>query len=397
MSPGYELLLVRGPDSNGDALFRYLGSRGHDVTVVRDAGDLDAALTTRVPDAVLVDPGSWGPEMARLLAALDAAELSAPVVLLRGVDLDDLEPFRAWADRTTCRLVGGLHPPFAPSELDQVLDRSVLRDAEFSEADVLDGLSGDELEARFLPRVTAPGGEVDGYEVRLRWEHPCAGRLDAAELLPRLSSGRAARALTRWLLERSLAALGAWLTEETGRELVLPVGAADVLDEHLPARLLTAVRGAGVEPAQLVLAVGDLRPLLDPLEAAPWLERLVAAGFRVSVGDHGGDGWGEALVARGCVHELRLDRRLVARARADGDARVVSWLAVRAASLLGVRVAAQGVDDEATYELLRALGVERMQGAHAGGPGAPMPPDPGGSVEPRLPVDGPGEREERCA
>lgn len=391
MSAGYELLLVRPAGVADGALTGFLAFHGHEVTAVAGPEDLEAALATRVPDAVLLDTARWDQGMAPVLAALDAAELSGPVVLLGGIDLDELEAFRSWADRTALRLVGGLHGPFSPDEFLEVLGSSVLREVEFTEADVLDGLAAGEVRARFAPRASVLDGRIIGHEARLVWEHPYAGRLTAAEILPRLSSGRAARALTRWLAEQAVACLGPWLREHPTRELVLPLGAADLLDEQQATRLVALVEAAGLQPGQLLLEVGDLRPLLDPLEAAPWLDRLSSAGLRVSVGDHGGDGWGETLVARGCVHELRLDRRLVSRAVGDGDARVVAWLAVRAASLLGVRVAAQGVDDRETLELLRALGVDRIQGAWAGSPR---------EVGPRAehpPLAGSESSEERCA
>lgn len=397
MSAGYELLLVRGAGASSEALTRWLRGYGHEVTCAGSPVELREALEERVPEALLVDPRSWGPGMREILASLDAAALSCPVILLGGVELEDLTEFRAWAARTPLRVIGGLHAPFSPAELEEVLGRSVLCETEFTEADVLDGAAAGELEAIFLPRVAASGLEVIGHEARLIWEHPETGRMTAGQLLPRVSSGRAARALTRWLVEHALECRGEWLREDTRRELIIPIGAADLIEEQLPGRLSRLMVEAGLYPSQLLLEVGDLRPLIDPLEAAPWLERLSREGIRISVGDHGGEGWGETLVARGCVHELRLDRRLVARSRGDSDARVMSWLAVRAASLMEVRVVAQGVDDAGTFELMRTMGVEQVQGAFAGRAEGPVGSVRATGVEESGREDTGESPDERCA
>ncbi len=110
--------------------------------------------------------------------------------------------------------------------------------------------------------------------------------------------------------------------------LTIEVGAPSLAGAERPAAGLSRLRGHGVR-----LALDDVTTAAQ-IDAASWIR------------------W----------DYVKLGRALVGNAAKDADAARRLRIAVDAASALGVRVVAMGVEDEATLTLLRELGIFMAQG-----------------------------------
>jgi EAL domain-containing protein (putative c-di-GMP-specific phosphodiesterase class I) len=106
-------------------------------------------------------------------------------------------------------------------------------------------------------------------------------------------------------------------------------------------------------------------------EAASYLRRVRDLGCRVALDDFGAAYNGFARVTRLPIDVLKIDRQFVAGLLHDrGSASVVKAIVGLAADL-GTELIAEGVEDAATADRLRELGVGAAQGFHLGRP-APL-------------------------
>lgn len=98
------------------------------------------------------------------------------------------------------------------------------------------------------------------------------------------------------------------------------------------------------------------------------MQRLRSLGCRVALDDFG-TGYGSfSYLSRVPANELKIDREFVSRLRfGDTDWRIVDAI-VAVGRNLGMTVVGEGVEDEATLELLESLGVDLAQGYFLGRP-----------------------------
>jgi EAL domain-containing protein (putative c-di-GMP-specific phosphodiesterase class I) len=68
------------------------------------------------------------------------------------------------------------------------------------------------------------------------------------------------------------------------------------------------------------------------------------------------------------VHEIKIDRSFVAAMATEANSAAIVSSTVDLAHALGLRVVAEGIEDEATWRRLRAVGCDAAQGYHLSRP-----------------------------
>src|SRR5205823_3438618 len=112
--------------------------------------------------------------------------------------------------------------------------------------------------------------------------------------------------------------------------------------------------------------------MTDPGTALGVLGRLHALGVRVSLDDFGTGNASLAYLKRLPLDELKIDQAFVRHMSTDPADAAIAELAVTLGHRLGLRVVAEGVEDQATWELLQRLGCDEVQGDHLS---LPLPAD----------------------
>jgi EAL domain-containing protein (putative c-di-GMP-specific phosphodiesterase class I) len=108
--------------------------------------------------------------------------------------------------------------------------------------------------------------------------------------------------------------------------------------------------------------------MVDPERSAGVLAGLRAMGVELAIDDFGTGYSSLAYLQRLPVSELKIDRCFVMKlASSPSDAAIVRST-IDMARNLGLRVVAEGVEDEASLDVLRELGCDLAQGFHLGRP-----------------------------
>ena len=235
------------------------------------------------------------------------------------------------------------------------------RDARL-ESELSVALEEGHLGLHIQPQVDLVTGQCIGGEVLLRWTAADGSAVPPSRMIEVARRTGAAPQLTRWLVFavcRILAEL-----ERAGSECRLSVNlmARDIMDAELPLLIEQATNFWRVSPSRLTVELVESAMLEDPESAAAVMFRLLSLGVMTSIDDFG-IGYSSILYLRQLpLRELKVDCVFVssmARSRQDRD--IVESL-IRLAHGLGLRVVAEGVEDEATYELLKQLDCDRAQG-----------------------------------
>jgi EAL domain-containing protein (putative c-di-GMP-specific phosphodiesterase class I) len=98
------------------------------------------------------------------------------------------------------------------------------------------------------------------------------------------------------------------------------------------------------------------------------IDELRADGVEVSIDDYGTGFSSLAYLRNLPLQELKIDRTFISTITEDERSRMIVTTTTQLAHALGLRVVAEGVEDEAQRDLLRSLGVDILQGYFFGRP-----------------------------
>ncbi|HEY6794222.1 MAG TPA: EAL domain-containing protein [Kineosporiaceae bacterium] len=219
-------------------------------------------------------------------------------------------------------------------------------------------------------------GELVGVEALARWQHPDEGLLLPGAFLPMAETAGLLGLLLDVVLDGALDACRGWWV--TGRQLpvAVNVGASDALSPDFAVRIIDALQRHGLPPRALVLELTEDALIADPAAVRAVMTSLQARGVQFSIDDFGSGYSSLAYLRELPVQELKLDRTFVADLAADpspgSSAAAIVRTTADLAHSLGLRVVAEGVEDDDTLRVLRMLDCDVVQGFHVA---EPMPPE----------------------
>jgi EAL domain-containing protein (putative c-di-GMP-specific phosphodiesterase class I) len=228
--------------------------------------------------------------------------------------------------------------------------------------DLRRGLETGEVFPLYQPQCNALTGEVVGVEALARWRHSQAGILTPGEFLEVAESAGMLDSLTDVLLAQSLEALRGW--HRAGHEITLSINISPrtMRDPGFVDRVRAALQLAGVDPKWLTLEITEYVMLTDPAGSIRELERLRRLGCRIAVDDFGTGYSSISYLKQLPVDELKIDQSFVAQLGENPKDEVIVSAVIDLGHRMGFSVTAEGVETEAAWALLAALGCDVVQG-----------------------------------
>jgi diguanylate cyclase (GGDEF)-like protein len=225
-----------------------------------------------------------------------------------------------------------------------------------------------ELRLYLQPKIAVDDGKLVGAEALVRWQHPTRGLVPPSEFIPFAEQTGFIRTLTLWVFEE---AARQWQSlHDEGLELVLSVNLStrDLLDPALPQKLQTLLIKHHAPAGAFCLEITESSIMDDPQRSLAILERLHAAGFKLSIDDFGTGYSSLAYLKRLPVDELKIDQSFVRTMQTDPDDAMIVRSTIELAHNLGLTVVAEGVESAQVWDMLRQLDCDHAQGFHMGRP-----------------------------
>jgi diguanylate cyclase (GGDEF)-like protein len=351
----------------GDALLKLVGRRlakvvGEDVTVARLGGDEFAVLVTGFTDdqrpldlahdirAALGQPfrtegmsfeidGSMGialhPQHGRdVETLLQRADVAMYVAKDRNTGVETYSPD---SDRHSTMRLGLL-------------------------AELRGALSERQLELHYQPKADLRTGDVVGVEALIRWRHPERGMVPPDDFIPLAEQTALMRHITQFVVEEALAQLSSWWKQGLRVQAAVNVCARDLYDRDFSDFLRERLDHYGVPPRALMVEVTESVLMADPARAASTLLSLAAVGVGVSLDDFGTGYSSLVHLKRLPVSEVKIDRSFIMRMDVNEDDAAIVRSIIDLASVLGLRVVAEGVETREAWDRLAVFGCDAAQG-----------------------------------
>lgn len=229
-------------------------------------------------------------------------------------------------------------------------------------AELDSALVNGELWNAYQPKLDLRTGRIVAVEALVRWNHPERGTLAPDAFIPLIEQHGRAADMTLHVMAEALAEAAAW--REAGCPLGVAVNISATLlhDQAFAQRLEQLLRASGFAAEGVILEVTESAAMADPDSAVVALQRWRELGVGVSIDDYGTGQSSLSYLQKMPATELKIDRIFISAMAGDPRNRILVHSTIAMAHELGLEVVAEGVEDEATLDLLREMGCDVVQG-----------------------------------
>ena len=226
------------------------------------------------------------------------------------------------------------------------------------------GRIGGELLLHYQPIVALETGTLVEVEALARWNHPRRGLLPPLTFIPIAEECGMIVDLGLWVLREACRQTRRW-QEDHPQNPPLIVGVnlsvRQLEQPDLVAQVARVLAETGLSPACLKLEVTESVMMGNAEGTAARMAALKALGVRLAVDDFGTGYSSMAYLSAFPLDTLKIDRAFVQRLD-QPDGRAIVQAIVTLARSLNLEITSEGIETEAQWHELRAMGCERGQG-----------------------------------
>jgi diguanylate cyclase len=218
------------------------------------------------------------------------------------------------------------------------------------------------LVLHYQPKVDARTRVVTGVEALVRWQHPERGLLFPADFLPLVEDAGMMGDLTNAVLIRALDQVARWRSQGQLMRVAVNLSPSSLVNVTLPDQIRELLERFELVPDCLELEITEDSLLGDRERARGILSQLRELGIRVAVDDFGTGYSSLAYLRELPIDELKLDRSFVTPMSTEPRSAAIVRSTIDLAHALGLRLVAEGVEDEVTAGALARSGCDEAQG-----------------------------------
>ncbi len=229
-------------------------------------------------------------------------------------------------------------------------------------SDLRRALDTDQLSLMFQPKVDLRTLDSPGVEALVRWRHPRLGMIPPNEFIPLAERTGLIGAITLWVLNCALEHQHQWTASGLDLSVAVNLSARNMRDLRLTDRVAASLAKHSVRPERLELEITESTLMDDPARAKVNLLALRAMGVRMSIDDFG-TGYSSLSYLRTLPADtLKIDKSFISGSLdLQHDATLVKS-AIELGHNLGLKVIAEGVENQRTLDRLVALQCDAAQG-----------------------------------
>jgi len=219
-----------------------------------------------------------------------------------------------------------------------------------------------QLVLHYQPALHCGSGQVAGAEALVHWPHPDHGLLGPDRFIPLAEQTGLIRPLGFWGLETAILQQQAWQRDGIGLRVAVNLSMRNLHDPQLLEFVARMLKTYAVAPRELTIEITESTLMTDTEQTLKILRSLKSMDVRVSIDDFG-TGFSSLLsLRRFPIDEVKIDKSFVTEMASRKDDGVIVQSTIDLAHNLGLAVVAEGVEDQAAWDLLAVYGCDFAQG-----------------------------------
>jgi diguanylate cyclase (GGDEF)-like protein len=356
----------------GDRVLRMIAAAmeqtaGQDDLVARLAGD-EFAIAYATPVELVAEAESHAEEVLKVItlpmeaegklvqvgafvgvAASDPGDGQIPDMLRRA----DIALDRAKSTRSA-----------RPVWFDEGMERALIIHSELEQG-IRYGLEHAQFLPYFEPQVDLLTGEIIGFEVLARWDHPLSGMIEPDRFIPVAEEYGLIGRLSEQIMLAAMVEAASW---DPSIKLSVNISPSQLTDSWLAQRIVRLLTEAGFPAERLVVEITESSLFSDLDLARTIVTSLKNQGIRLALDDFG-TGFSSLAHLRSLPFDvIKIDRSFVATLTRDPESAAIIRAVATLADGLGVPVTVEGIEDAAAHAAVAGFGCAVGQGWYFGKP-----------------------------
>ena len=249
-----------------------------------------------------------------------------------------------------------------PVWFDAGMERALLAQGEIEQG-IRFGLEHDQFVPFFEPQVDLATGEIVGFEVLARWNHPLSGIIGPDVFIPVAEEIGVIGRLSEHVIGQALRDASSW---DPSIKVSVNISPTQLADGWLAQRIVRILAETGFPAERLVIEITESSLFADIELARTIVTSLKNQGVRLALDDFG-TGFSSLSHLRSLPFDIiKIDRSFVSNISAKRENSAIIRAVTTLAGALSVPVCVEGIENEATYEAVVALGCAIGQGWYFG-------------------------------
>lgn len=231
------------------------------------------------------------------------------------------------------------------------------------ETDLRYALERQEFEVHYQPKMNLQSGKITGAEALLRWYHPQRGAVSPSQFIPLAEETGLIEEIGEFVLQEACKQLQIWQTNGLKNfRMSVNLSARQFNQLNLHQRLSRILIENNIESQDLELELTESTLVQNSEVAVRRLKALKTLGLSIAIDDFGTGYSSLSYLQQFPFDKLKLDRSFVHNIHANRSNSAIITAIISMAHQLGLKVIAEGVENQAELEFLKKHDCDEMQG-----------------------------------
>jgi EAL domain-containing protein (putative c-di-GMP-specific phosphodiesterase class I)/CHASE2 domain-containing sensor protein len=234
--------------------------------------------------------------------------------------------------------------------------------------DIEDAMDNGDIWVAYQPKMDTRTNSIASAEALARWQHPELGNIRPDHFIPLLENAGKITDLTLYMLRQMLFDLENWRAKGLRMSSSINISVALLDDKSFVEESLSIISQTMLDKEQITFEITETASVKNLDDAGKVLARIRATGVRVSIDDYGTGQSTLSYLRDFPADEIKIDQAFIRNMTGNELDRVMVTSTIDLAHQMHFKVVAEGVEDEATLQLLKSQGCDLVQGWHIGKP-----------------------------
>ncbi|MCB1921159.1 MAG: EAL domain-containing protein [Candidatus Competibacteraceae bacterium] len=230
-----------------------------------------------------------------------------------------------------------------------------------------------ELSLHYQPQLDLPSGRICGVEALVRWQNPVLGFVSPIDFIPLAEETGLIIPIGEWVLRTACQQARIWQDAGCGlSRMGVNISVLQFMQPDFPSLVARILQETDLKAEALELEITESLLMRDPDGANHTLQELKALGVQLAIDDFGTGYSSLSRLKQLPLDRLKIDRVFVQEVNTRPDDAAITTAVIAMAESMGLRVIAEGVENEAQLGFLRDKQCDEIQGYYLS---RPLPAD----------------------
>ena len=237
------------------------------------------------------------------------------------------------------------------------------------EQDLKQALARREFELHYQPKYDFAEGRFNSAEALIRWRHPTEGDMSPAVFIPVAERSDLIFAIGEWVIEAACQQLKVWHgMAPSGFSIAINISVIQLQQADLAKVIFDHLDKYQIPHHLLEIEITETAVMESEEDAVKILSRLSDQGIRIWLDDFGTGFSSLAYLRKLPVYGIKIDRSFTRDIETNNDDKKLCEAMIAMGHRLGLKVVAEGVEEKAQEQIIKALGCDHAQGFLYGKP-----------------------------